>query len=274
MENSTIIDQKYNLDIDVSDDCNQNHANALSIEYTGTDNESDNMSKYINQKNKSHKWSRADEKIIQKYIIKSLAYKTLYNESYFKYSFYYKLLIYPLVTISLISLGLQMITTTLINTGTIGDKDKILTIITTAVSVCVTILTYFKDKTSFYPMANGCRKAAVAFSEYADQLNTILTINKSYRADPLEVINAAQSDYKKLMKMYSEYEIPSNVYKSFVEKNKNNAMVIDIATTGTDNFSFYDGTLEKNIIINKFLESVEAIREKNIPDSHVIEIEN
>lgn len=232
------------------------------------DETTDGIYRYVNNSTLSpQKWSRADEKVIQKYIFKALAYKTLYNESYFKYSLHYKLVAWPLIMLTCISLGLQMISATLITSGTIKIDTGILSIITTVVSVCVTILTYLHARTSFNNLARGCRKAGVAFSEFADQLNTILTINKIYRGNPLEVIKTTESDYKKLTKLYSEFEIPPNIYKSFINKHKNNSVIIDIATSSTDNFTIYDGTLEKNIIIDKFIDSINILRDKEKPNS-------
>lgn len=212
------------------------------------------FSKYINN-NSTSKWSRSDEKIVKKYILKGLAYKTLYNQSFYKYSHDYKLITWPLVILTCISIGLQMIASTFINI-TVNDKTGgILTIITTATSITVSILTYLQAINSFKNLSNGCRKAGIAFSEYADQLNTILTLNKTQRANTSEVIQIMQSDYKKLMNMYSDFQIPDNIYKNFIKEHQNNSVIIDFSLNMNE-----DNDFGKNTIINKFLDSIIDIK--------------
>ena len=227
----------------------------------------DGIGKYINRSldNEYTKWSRADEKVVTKYITKSLAYKTLYNEAYFRYSFYHKLLTWPLICLSCISIALQMVSATIINTDASCKNDKVLVIITTAISIAVAINTYLHAGTSYDKLAYGCRKGGAAFSEFSDQLRTILTMNKSNRASPLEVMKSVQIDYLKIKKSYAEYEIPSDIYSAFINKHKGNSVLIDISTNNNSEFEMYDGGLEKNIIINKFIDSISAIRRQDKP---------
>lgn len=218
------------------------------------------FSKYINNDSTS-KWSRNDEKIVKKFILKGLAYKTLYNQSFYKYSTDYKLITWPLIILTCISIGLQMIASTFINI-TVNDKTGgILTIITTVSSITVSILTYLQAINTFKNLSNGCRKAGIAFSEYADQLNTILTLKKSQRANTSEVIQIMQSDYKKLMNMYSDYQIPDNIYKNFIKEHQNDSVIIDFSLNMNENTD-----IDKNII-NKFLDSIIDIKNNITPSS-------
>ena len=229
------------------------------IDYNQSDNKKSETSNPIDKLPKIIRWSRADEKIINKYITKAYAYKTLYNRTYFLYCSYYRIITWPLIFVTCLSLGLQIISATFINISHTCPNDGIFSIITTTISISVSILTYLQARTSYDNLARNCRKAGTAFSEFADQLNTILTIDRKNRGLPIQTINTVQQDYKKLLLLYSEDEIPTSVYKKFVLENKDNGLLIDVSPDNV--FNSYDRSIEKNIVINKFLDSIVESRD-------------
>jgi hypothetical protein len=210
-----------------NEESHHTYKNAKSVAKETEENNFSAISRYINTSvnNDDIYWTNADEEIIKSFVHKARIYKTLYNQSYFRYSFLYKILLWPLVLTTCFSIGLQMIFATLITTNAIDANNGIFSIITTVVSIIVTILTYLQAKTSFYDKAKGCRLAGASFSEYADQLETLLLIDRRRRTNPLESIAIAQSDYKRIRKIYSEYEIPSNIYKDYLRRNKKESYV-------------------------------------------------
>ena len=143
--------------------------------------------KYVNTDTMSGpaKWSRSDEKTVNKYIMKALGYKTLYNDTYFRYSLYYNLIKIPLTVLTAISLAIQVIFATLIQGGSVPGHEGTLSIVTAAVSAAVAVLTYFHSSTDYGTMASGSRDAGVAFSEFADELKTLLTFPRKIRANPI-----------------------------------------------------------------------------------------
>jgi hypothetical protein len=222
-------------------------------------------------------WSRADEIVVKKYIMKAHAYRTLYNKSYYSYNLYYNLLVWPLIITTCVSIASQMISATLIIGNVVGDNSGVLSIITTSISIIVTILTYLQNRTLYQKSAKGCKMAVRAFSDFIDQLHNILTINRKYRANPLIVINTIQSDYRKIIRLYSEYEIPSHILSAFIKKNKDSPIIIDLSTNTLDHIDISYGTIERNLIIDKFLESLSNLKkeEKEISskqDESIIDI--
>jgi len=225
---------------------------------------SNTISKYINYSstNSKIKWTKNENEVLKKIMMRAYAYASLYNQSYFRYMTYHKLLTWPLCIVTCISVGLQTISATLISSGTVETNNGILSIITTSISVIVSILTYLQVQASYESMAKGCKKAGRAFSEFAEELNTLLSMDSDHRKNPLEVITGIQIDYNKMKKIYSEFPIPDDILKAFIEQNKNNNFLIDLATN-TNEFNITDGVLEKNIIINRFLDSIASMREKD-----------
>ncbi len=226
--------------------------------------------KYVNMDTStSIKWSRMDEKTVNKYILKAIGYKSLYNDTYFMYMFYYNLIKIPLVIFTAISIAIQIIFATIIqndstvcnNTGNTTNIASILSITIAAVSATVAVLTYFHSSTGYGTYAHGSRDAAIAFSEFADDLKTLLNFPRHIRENPYVVINSIQNDYKKLLKTYSKYPIPMSVFHNFAKKSKNKSIISDIVdNTDADQFDLHDGTLERNIITEKFIESIRNIR--------------
>jgi len=213
------------------------------------------------------KWSRVDEKTVNKYIMKSIGYKTLYNDTYFRYSLYHNLIKIPLIILTAISLATQIIFATLIQGNSVAGREGILSIVTASISAGVAVLTYFHSTAEYGTMANGSRDASVAFSEFADELRTLLSFPRKIRANPYQVINSIQSDYKKLLKFYSKYPIPTSIFYSFAKNTNNKHIIMDIVdNTEADQFDLHDGLLEKNIITDKFIDSLRAMR-NTIPES-------
>jgi hypothetical protein len=208
----------------------------------------------------STKWSKSDEKIINQFIYKCFAYQKLYNNSYFRYLLYYRLVNWPLVIVTCLSIGWQIITSTFTFSSFCDERNGIFSIITATLSIIVAILTYLQNKSSFMSNASGCKKASIAFFELADKLKTILSIARENRAKPYVVITSIHNDYQKLLKLYSDYIIPTDIYDSFIKKNKNYASLIDFSPEEIK--EEYSTTLDKNIIIDRFLDSISNIREK------------
>jgi hypothetical protein len=221
------------------------------------------LSKYINNNsfNKQVKWSRADDKMVDKYMKKALGYKILYNHTYFKYSWYHKIFTWPLVFFTFISLFMQVIFTTLTTDCQNGSKNQIFSIITTCITGIISILTYLQAKSSYDDLAKGCRKAGSAFSDFADDLSSLKSLPRDRRANPYQVIGSIESDYKKLIKLYSEYQIPSSVYKKFAKQHEHGNILLDIIDNANiDQFDLNDGDIEKNMIIDKFVDSLQSKR--------------
>lgn len=228
-----------------------------------------NTIKYVNMNSASNdsKWSRADENTVNKYKLKSIGYKVLYNDTYFRYSIYYNLIKIPLWIITILSNIINIIFAVIIQGNMLPGKEGILVITMTTLSAIATGLTYFYDSSDYKNMADGSREAGIAFSEFADELTTLLTYPRKIRANPYEVINTIQSDYKKLLKMYKKFPIPASVYHNSAKNPDNKHIIIDIFdNTDADQFNVHDGLLEKNIITDKFIDSLRSIR-NNVPAS-------
>lgn len=243
-----------------------NEEGKMGIEVIDVKSENnDEFIKYIKNDylEKNITWTRSDEIVVRKYIIKAIEYRILYNESYFRYIFYYKLLLWPLIIATCISIASQMISATLITGNIVGNKSGILSIITTSFSIFVTILTYLQSKTSYYRLAKGCKKASNEFTNFADQLENILAISRDQRENPLLVINIIQSDFNKLLRLYSEYEIPSYILRSYIKKNKDSQILADLSTNVSNKMRIFHGVIERDLIIDKFLESLLNIRGDN-----------
>jgi len=233
-----------------------------------------NMLKYVNMdaSSDSIKWSRMDEKTVNKYIQKAIGYKTLYNDTYFVYMFYNNLVKYPLIVLTAISIVMQTIFATIIqsttpnicnctNDGGMINNAGIFSITSASTSAIVSVLTYMHSNFAYGTIAQGSRDAAVAFSEFADDLRTLLSFPRHIRANPFTVINSIQSDYKKLLKTYSRYPIPVSVYHNFAINSKNKHIISDIVdNTDADQFDLHDGELERNIITEKFIDNIRNIR--------------
>ena len=220
------------------------------------DNNANAISKYINIKSLTSrvKWTKSDEKIVKNYIYKALAYKSLYNQAYFAYSFYNKLITWPLIILTCINLLLQTIYVILITIDAIGYSGTVtFGIIIATITTTVGSLTYWRSKKNFHGSSKGCRKAAIAFSEFIDQLNTILSIDKEHRTNPLEVINTIQYDYKKIRKFYAEFQIPSSIYKKFTKMHDDLLLSTDIVAGRNMNFNIFDNNYDKNIITENFV---------------------
>ena len=235
------------------------------------------ISKYINIDSLTGlvKWSGSDEKIVRTYMFKSLSYKSLYNQAYFRYKMYHKLLTWPLILLSGVNLLLQTVYATLVTSDILSQAGHMtFSIIMASLTGIVTTLTYWRSRKSFDAQADGCRKAAIAFSEFADQIQTILNIGKEHRTNPLEVINTMQYDYKKIRKLYAEFEIPSKIYKDFIDKHGNRSIVADMATTGTENFNIFDNNFDRNGIVDTFLGEMIDMREMEENSSNDIRAKN
>lgn len=234
------------------------------------DNSNNALIKYLDSGSvvKPAKWSKSDETSVKRYVKMALGYKILYHRTYIMYDKYYKFITWPLILFTCCSLALQTIFATLISTCSGQPNDNMFSIITTCVSVCVSILTYLQAKTSYDSSAKDCRKAASAFSEFADDLNTLLSFPRKNRANPHIVITMIHGDYKKLIKTYSEYPIPESIYKQFAKQNKNDGIIFDIIdNTNVDNFDLYNGNIEKNLVIDKFIESLKQQKQKTYDKS-------
>jgi hypothetical protein len=245
--------------------------------YEDNGNDGDDVNllmKYVNvdASSDSMKWSRMDEKTVNKYIQKAIGYKTLYNDTYFIYMFYNNLIKYPLIVLTAISIVMQTIFATIVQSTTpnicnctsdagIINNAGIFSITTASVSAIVSILTYVHSSFAYGTIAQGSRDAAVAFSEFADDLRTLLSFPRHIRANPFTVINTIQSDYKRLLKTYSKYPIPVSVYHKFARNSKNKHIISDIVdNTDADQFDLHDGELERNIITEKFIDNIRNIR--------------
>lgn len=229
------------------------------------DNNATAIAKYININSLTGrvKWGVAEEKIVNSYIRKALAYKVLYNRAYFRYRKYDKYLKWPLAILSCISLAVEAIYATLVTSESLPYVAGTIIAITIAcLTAVVTSLTYWRSKESYDGLADGCRKAAIAFSEFADQLRTILDIDKSHRTNPLEVINNMQFEYKKIRKLFSEFVIPSDIYKKFMKENSDETFIMDVATSNTENFNIFDDTYDKKSIVNEFLGKLISFRDE------------
>lgn len=231
--------------------------------------------KYVNTQSvsKHHKWSRSSEKTINKYIQKSLGYKSLYYETYFMYSFWHRIIFFVMVLANGFSLLFQAISSTLVVTSDSTDKNisdsqknrnTILTIISAVSTALVTATVALYTQTRYDIYATGCRDAALAFSDFADDLKTLLTIPREIRADPYQIIHTIQIDYKKILKNYAKFEIPHNIFKKFTNAYTNKGIILDIVdNTTADQFDLHDGTLEQNIITNKFIDSLKDIQSES-----------
>uniref|UniRef100_A0A6C0CCZ0 Uncharacterized protein n=1 Tax=viral metagenome TaxID=1070528 RepID=A0A6C0CCZ0_9ZZZZ len=240
----------------------------------GDDDNANLLMKYVNvdASSDSIKWSRMDEKTVNKYIQKAIGYKTLYNDTYFVYMFYNNLIKYPLIVLTAISIVMQTVFATIIqsttpsicnctNDGGLINNAGIFSITSACVTATVSILTYVHSSFAYDAIAQGSRDAAVAFSEFADDLKTLLSFPRHIRANPFTVINAIQSDYKKLLKTYSRYPIPVSVYHKFARNSDNKHIISDIVdNTDADQFDLHDGELERNIITEKFIDNIRNIR--------------
>jgi hypothetical protein len=224
---------------------------------------SDYFDKYMSGDNSRVTWSRSDEKVVKKYITKAVVYKALYNYSFFYYTRRYQFIIVPLVIATCISIGMQTISTTLLTSDSVNKNNgSIISIITTATSIFVMILTYVHSKTGYDHKSRGCRKAGYSFSEFADQLKTLLIINKERRSTPSETLKFMNNDFNKLIKTFEEFEIPAAVYKTFLSINKNNSDLIDVALSGSE-LNMYDNPIERGVILNNFLDNLVELRRKN-----------
>lgn len=245
--------------------------------YEAEDGEGDDtnmLMKYVNvdAHSDSVKWSRMDEKTVNKYIQKAIGYKTLYNDTYFVYMFYNNLIKYPLIVLTAISVVMQTVFATIIqstspticnctNDNGLINNAGIFSITTASTSAVVSALTYIYSSFAYDAIAQGSRDAAVAFSEFADDLRTLLSFPRHIRANPFTVINSIQSDYKKLLKTYSKYQIPMSVYHKFARNSNNKHIISDIVdNTDADQFDLHDGELERNIITEKFIDNIRNIR--------------
>lgn len=243
------------------DNDNNNDDENMLLKYVNMDASADNI-----------KWSRMDEKTVNKYIQKAIGYKTLYNDTYFVYMFYNNLIKYPLIVLTGISIVMQTVFATIIQSttpdicnctadGTVINNAGIFSITSACLSALVSILTYVHSSFGYAAIAQGSRDAAVAFSEFADDLRTLLSFPRHIRANPFTVINTIQSDYKKLLKTYSKYPIPVSVYHKFARNSSNKHIVSDIVdNTDADQFDLHDGELERNIITEKFVDNIRNIR--------------
>jgi hypothetical protein len=227
--------------------------------------------------NKLHKWSRTSEKTINKYIQKSLGYKTLYYETHFMYQFWHNIIYYSLILATCISLLIQAVNSTLVTTTNTSEttttflssaelitnetRNMILTLLGSVFTALVGFITGIYTQTKYDTYATGCRDAAMAFSDFADDLQTLLTVPRHIRSDPYQVIHTVQIDYKKTLKNYAKYEIPHNIFKKFINDNANKGIIFDIVNnTNADQFDLHDGSLEQNLIANKFIDSLKTMR--------------
>ena len=233
---------------------------------------SKSVMKYVdsNMVTNSSKWSRMDEKTVNKYIMKAIGYKTLYNDTAFVYEIYYNLVKIPLVLLTVISMCIQVIFATLIQNNSVNGKDGIFSITSAAVSATVATLTYLISIFDHRAKADGSRDAANAFSEIADELKTLLSFPRNIRANPYQVITTIQTDFKKLLKTYSKYPIPMSVFYKFAKNNSGIALDI-VGNTDADQFDLHDGELEKNVIMDKFIDSIRGIR-NSIPNTLVSDV--
>jgi hypothetical protein len=223
---------------------------------------------------KSHKWSRSSEKTINKYIQKSLGYKSLYYDTHFMYQFWHNIIYYSLIVITCISLLIQAVNSTLVTTADSDSvvianevRNMILTLLGSVFSALVGFITAIYTQTKYDTYATGCRDAAMAFSDFADDLQTLLTVPRNIRSDPYQIIHTVQTDYKKILKNYTRFEIPHHIFKKFVNDNANKGIIFDIVNnTNADQFDLHDGSLEQNLITNKFIDSLKSMRgDQDIP---------
>lgn len=232
--------------------------------------DNDNMNtvfKYMNAQNtnEQQRWSRSAENTINKYVKKSIGYKKLYYETHFTYSFYHKIMITLLILANCFAIGFQSISSTLIitgdgatNTTSSSTRTQVLGIITASATAAVAIITFIYAQTRFDTYAVGCKNAAITFSDFADDLKTLLSIPRRYRSDPYQVINTVQSDYKRILKSNTEYEIPHYIYKKFLKDKNNRQYIIDI--NDAEEYDMYSGGIEQNIILNRFLTGLRELR--------------
>lgn len=274
---------KYNVDNEMSSNDTMAQSSTCDTFYSKTsnydqdlsrrqsmmmhDNNANAISKYININSLTGKvkWSMSDDNIVKNFMEKAMAYKVLYNRAYFHYRTCDKFLKWPLAILSCCSLLLQAVFATLLTSDSLSHNGQLIfAIIIACLTGIVTSITYWRSRESYDNSADGCRKAAIAFSEFADQLNTILSINKEHRTNPLEVINAMQYDYRKIRKLHTEFVIPSRIYKKFINKHTNQSLIMDIATSNTEHYDIFDDSYDKKTIVTKFLEKLTIAREENI----------
>jgi hypothetical protein len=175
----------------------------------------------------SAKWSTSEEKTIQKYIDKSRGYQYLYNKTFYYYQYYHLLLTIPLAVISTLSIGSQTIFSTISATNT-SDQQSIYNIIGTILSVCVSFLTYLHMRFDFNGISTTCKSMASQFSNFADELEAILSFPREYRANPFQIITSIQTDYKKLTKLSENLIIPQKILEEYIAKHKDKVTLIDI----------------------------------------------
>lgn len=204
--------------------------------------------------NANVRWNRKNEQVIVNYKNKATAYSVLYLNSSAQYSKYYKYINIPFIILSIASMLCQTIFATIIYSNPTYSYNGVLSIISTIVSAILTIVAYWKNKTNYRLKSMGCQEASKAFSDFADEINTILTVPSNQRANPYEVLNLINSDYKKLIKLHSNYQIPTNIYNDFDRINKQNGIVIDIFdNTKNHKFNFYAHPMSQRIITDKFI---------------------
>lgn len=203
-------------------------------------------SHYLDLNSPNKEWTLENELIINRFIMKALAYKTLYKKAYFRYIFYHKLLLWPLIIITCISVGLQIVCATLINGASLNDNG-ILTIITTIFSIVVSVLTYLYSKASFSVLAKKCLKSSLVYSELGDKLCTMMKLDKSSRRNPIEVIKNTQTEYKKIKRLYTDYDIPSDIYNKFINKHNENNELFDVESANCDYLELYEKKIKKQV---------------------------
>lgn len=232
------------------------------------------MMKYINSATSSMplKWTRADERTVDIYIKKARGYKAVYNGSYFEYNFYYKLILYPLVVVSCLSIGFNLVSATLANSGYTSDSN-VLSIITACISGAAGVLTWLNSKTNYNNISKGCRDAGVAFSDFADELTTLIILPRERRANPYHVISSIQTDYKKMVKMYSKYQIPSSVYRKLEAKHDAGTIILDVMdNVNYDGINIHNKSIEKNMITDVFIDSIQKSHNAQVLNSLKTEV--
>lgn len=207
--------------------------------------------------NTNVRWNRKNEQVVINYKNKASAYSVLYLTASKQYGKYYKYINIPFIIMSIAAMLCQTIFATIIYSNPGSQYNGILSIISAIITGILTVITYWKNKTNYRIKSIGSQEASKAFSDFADEINTILTIPSNQRANPYEVLNLIYSDYKKLIKLHSNYQIPTNIYNNFVEDNKKNGISIDIFdNTKNQKFNFYAHPMSQRIITDKFIDVI------------------
>lgn len=211
-------------------------------------------------------WSLTEEDTVQKYIDKARGYQYLYNKTFYYYRFYHFLITIPLAIASTLSVALQTVFSTIIVTNQ-ADQPTQYHLISTILSAIVSLLTYVHMQFNFDHSASYCKDLAIQYSNFADELEAMLSFPREYRANPVQVITSIQADYKKILKVSEPINIPRYILEKYVCLYHDKATLADIVGDfgiHTENGQMYSTVLQKNKVLANF---VNKIRDKKMSNN-------